>query len=206
MSAPLVIDLPAGTTDAITIRNSSGVVVGGLRMDSNGRLAIFGPNHSSNAITVRGNDKVYVGSTVPADSEQAAHVMIEDDVHLTGTLRVGIPDAFVGMPIDPRGAIQLGRTSATGQNQTISLIRLYRKNHSTGLSEECGRIGIDADGFPCIMQGTQDVPLLTMRPSGAVWMYGDYNGQRIGVELTINNGSLKGQHGVSGKITDVVPY
>lgn len=204
MQGPLVIDLPAGESDAILIRDSNQNIIGGMRKNAHGHLAFFGPNRYSNVLSINAQDKVHIGPNAPATSN--LRLKVEDDVQFTGAIRLGIDEAFTGIPVDPRGCIQIGRTSATGQNQTMSLIRLFRRNESTGQVEECGRIGVDQNGFPCIMQGAQDVPLLTLRPSGAVWMYGDYNGQRIGVELTINNGSLKGQHGVSGKVTDIVPY
>ena len=107
---PIEIDLESPGT-AIVIK-LNGKHAGGLRVDSQGRLGIYGANYSSTAITIDGRDRVQIDPT--PDSNPPTRLTVEDDVWLTGMLRVGRADAW-GYPLrsercDP-GWSQIGENS-----------------------------------------------------------------------------------------------
>ena len=87
---PVVIDL-AQPGDALAI-TLNGRPVGGLRVDAQGRLGIYGPNHSSTAMTLDRYDKLQLDPH-PVDAP-AARMTIAEDVWLTGVLRVGRADGM----------------------------------------------------------------------------------------------------------------
>ncbi len=102
---PVVINL-SQPGDALVIA-LDGKAVGGLRVDKQGRLGIYGPNGTSTAITVDERDNVQIDPE-PVASPQS-RLTVANDVWLTGVLRVGRADAFGEAPMDPNGAIQVGR-------------------------------------------------------------------------------------------------
>jgi len=148
---PLHLDL-AKPGDALII-TLNGKHVGGLRVDSQGRLGVYGPNHASTAITVDGQDRVQI------DPEPAAsppvRLTVANDVWMTGVLRVGREDAFGNTPFDPNGAIQVGRNLS--RDQDMSLFRAF------GQGRERFRIGISGEGHGFWSNGPHDAPLVTFR-------------------------------------------
>ncbi|MBC8355279.1 MAG: hypothetical protein H8E66_25160 [Planctomycetes bacterium] len=149
--APLQLDL-AKPGDALII-TLNGNHVGGLRVDSEGRLGIYGPNRTSTAITIDGLDRVQI------DPEPVAappvRLTVADDVWMTGVLRVGRADAFGNAPFDPNGAIQVGRNLP--QAQPMSVFRAF------GQGRERFRFGISEDGHGFWSNGPRDTPLVTFR-------------------------------------------
>jgi hypothetical protein len=148
---PLQLDL-AKPGDALSI-TLNGNHVGGLRVDSEGRLGIYGPNRTSTAITIDGLDRVQI------DPEPVAappvRLTVADDVWMTGVLRVGRADAFGNAPFDPNGAIQVGRNLP--QAQPMSVFRAF------GQGKERFRFGISEDGHGFWSNGPHDTPLVTFR-------------------------------------------
>jgi hypothetical protein len=144
--------------DAILV-TLDGTKVGGLRVDEEGRLALFGPNHSSSAITIDGRDRVQIDPE-PV-SEPPSRLTIANDVWLTGFLRVGRADAFGDAPFDPNGAIQVGRNLQVAQ--PMALFRAFAQG------EERWRLGTTAEGDGFWSDGAHDVPLMTFHasPEGA---------------------------------------
>ena len=112
---PLQVDLSKpGDAMVITL---NGKHVGGLRVDKEGRLGIYGPNQSSTAITIDGRDRIQLGPE-PVKSP-AVRLTVADDVWMSGVLRVGKADAFGDAPFDPNGAIQVGRNLAVAQAMSV---------------------------------------------------------------------------------------
>jgi hypothetical protein len=138
--------------DALTIM-LQGKAVGGLRVDDQGRLGVFGANYSSTAITLDGRDRVQIDPT-PADSP-AVRLSVADDAWMTGVLRVGRDDAFGDAPFDPNGAIQLGRNLQ--QAQPMALVRAFAQGRETF------RLGVDAEGTGFWSDGPHDVPLVSFK-------------------------------------------
>jgi len=62
-------------------------------------------------------------------------------------------------PVDPRGAIQIGRDIAA---QDHSVIRIYRKG------KEKGRIGLNAQDRLCLMHGASDAPAICVDGYGYI--------------------------------------
>jgi hypothetical protein len=150
---PVVIDLNQ-PGDALVIA-LDGKAVGGLRVDKQGRLGIYGPNGTSTAITVDDRDRVQI-DPAPVESPQA-RLTIANDVWLSGVLRVGRPDAFGEAPMDPNGAIQVGRNLQKAQ--PMSLVRFFAQG------KEAFRLGTTADGSGFWSDGAHDVPLVTLHAS-----------------------------------------
>jgi hypothetical protein len=150
---PVVIDLDEpGDALVISLR---GKAAGGLRVDEQGRLGIFGPNQTSTAVTVDERDRVQIG---PApEGSLVARLSVADDMWVTGMLRVGRPDAFGDAPLDPNGAIQLGRNLQTAQ--PMALARFFAQG------VEAFRLGATAEGHGFWSDGAHDVPLVTFPPS-----------------------------------------
>lgn len=189
---PLVIDL-ARPGDALTI-TLNGQAVGGLRVDAQGRLGIFGPNHSSTAVTLDRYDKLQIDPR-PVDAP-AARMTVAEDVWLTGVLRVGRADAFGDAPFDPNGAIQLGRN--LNRAQPMALARFFSQG------KEAFRLGTTADGCGFVSDGPHDVPLLTFRPSPA----GQHPAGQVEFHDTVmsyDGGTIRGQHPATKRVSDVVP-
>jgi hypothetical protein len=189
---PIVIDLAQpGDALAITLK---GKPVGGLRVDAQGRLGIYGPNHSSTAVTLDRQDKIQIDPN-PADAP-AARMTIAEDVWLTGVLRVGRADAFGDAPFDPNGAIQLGRNLTKAQ--PMALARFFAQG------KESFRLGTTADGCGFVSDGPHDVPLLTFRPS----LEGQHPNGRLEFHDTVlsyDHGTVCGQHPVTKRVSEVVP-
>jgi|GEM_PF-1012197 len=189
---PVVIDL-ASPGDALAI-TLAGKPVGGLRVDNQGRLGIYGPNHSSTAMTLDRYDKLQIDPQ-PVDSP-AARMTIAEDVWLTGVLRVGRADAFGDAPFDPNGAIQLGRNLPKAQ--PMALARFFSQG------KEAFRLGTTADGCGFVSDGPHDVPMLTFRPSPA----GQHPSGCLefhDTRLSYDKGTIRGEHPKSQRVTDVVP-
>lgn len=148
-SGPVVIDL-AKPGNAIII-SLNGKHVGGLRIDASGRLGIYGPNYSSTAITLDSQDRVQVNPE-PVD-HPPVRLSIADDMWATGVLRVGRADAFGDTPLDPNGAIQLGRNLQDAQ--PMSILRAF------GQGKESFRLGISEAGNGFWSNGPHDTPLVT---------------------------------------------
>lgn len=189
---PVVIALNApGDAVAITLE---GKPVGGLRVDAQGRLGIYGPNHSSTAVTVDRHDKIQIDPR-PVESP-AARLTIADDMWATGALRVGRADAFGNAPMDPNGAIQLGRNLSKAQ--PMAFARFYAQG------KESFRLGTTADGCGFVSDGPHDVPLLTFRPSPE----GRNPSGRLEFHNTVmsyDNGTVRGEHPLTRRSTDIVP-
>ncbi|MGD9647234.1 MAG: hypothetical protein AB7U73_16095 [Pirellulales bacterium] len=189
---PLVIDLrQPGDALSITL---NGQAVGGLRVDAQGRLGIYGPNYTSTAVTLDGQDKLQIDPQPAA--APAARLTVADDAWLTGVLRVGRADAFGDAPLDPNGAIQLGRNLA--QAQPMALARFFSQG------QESFRLGTTADGCGFISDGAHDLPLLTFRPSGE----GSYPGGRIEfyeTSLSYDEGTVRGEHPATERTSEIVP-
>jgi len=150
-SAPIRLDL-AKPGDALII-TLEGKHVGGLRVDSQGRLGIYGPNHSSTVITIDVKDRVQIDPH-PAKSPPV-RLTVADDVWMSGVLRVGRADAFGEAPFDPNGAIQVGRNLPKAQ--PMSVFRAF------GQGQEQFRLGITKDGQGFWSNGPHDTPLVTFR-------------------------------------------
>lgn len=146
---PIEIDLESPGT-AIVIK-LNGKHAGGLRVDSQGRLGIYGANYSSTAITIDGRDRVQIDPT--PDSNPPTRLTVADDVWLTGMLRVGRADAFGDTPFDPNGAIQVGRKLEKAQ--IMSMIRVF------GQGSERFRLGVSKNGNGFWSNGPHDDPLVT---------------------------------------------
>lgn len=189
---PVVIDLKEpGDALAITL---NGKAVGGLRVDAQGRLGIYGPNYSSTAVTLDHQDKIQIDPH-PADAP-AARMTIAEDVWLTGVLRVGRADAFGDAPFDPNGAIQLGRNLS--QAQPMALARFFAQG------KESFRMGTTADGCGFVSDGAHDVPLLTFRPS----LQGRYPNGRLEFHdavMSYDQGTVRGEHPVTKRVSEIVP-
>jgi hypothetical protein len=189
---PVAIDLSSpGDALAITL---NGKAVGGLRVDAQGRLGIYGPNLTSTAVTLDRLDKIQIDPQ-PVDAP-AARMTIAEDVWLTGVLRVGRADAFGDAPFDPNGAIQLGRNLTKAQ--PMALARFFSQG------QESFRLGTTADGSGFVSDGPHDVPLLTFRPSPA----GQHPSGRLEFHdavLSYEQGTVRGQHPVTKRVSDVVP-
>jgi hypothetical protein len=189
---PVVIDLSApGDALAITL---NGKAVGGLRIDAHGRLGIYGPNHTSTAVTLDGRDRIQIDPQ-PVESP-STRLTIDQDVWLTGVLRVGRPDAFGDAPFDPNGAIQLGRNLQTAQ--PMALARFFSQGR------ESFRLGTTGDGCGFISDGPHDVPLLTFRPSAE----GQHPGGQVEFHdavLSYDAGTVRGEHPVTKRVTEIVP-
>ncbi|NUM56652.1 MAG: hypothetical protein HUU46_23745 [Candidatus Hydrogenedentes bacterium] len=154
-SGPAIVDL-AEPGEALLIR-LNGKPAGGLRVDAQGRLGIFGPNHTSTIVTIDARDRVQIDPH-PVDSP-APRLTIDQDVWLTGVLRVGRADAFGDAPFDPNGAVQVGRNLPTAQ--PMALLRAFAQG------KESFRLGADADGNGYWSDGAHDTPLVTFQPSAA---------------------------------------
>lgn len=151
-STPWQIDLKT-PGDAIRI-HLDGKPVGGLRVDSAGRLGLFGPNLTSTAITIDALDCVQID---PEPVEKpVVRLSVANDVWLTGVLRVGRADAFGQAAFDPNGAIQLGRNLPVAQ--PFSLLRAF------GQGEERFRLGLTQEGYGFWSNGPHDTPLVMFRP------------------------------------------
>jgi hypothetical protein len=189
---PVVIDL-GRPGDALVI-TLDGKAVGGLRVDRQGRLGVFGPNQTSTAITLDSRDRVQI-DPVPLD-DPPARLSVANDAWLTGALRVGRADAFGDAPFDPNGSIQLGRNLPTAQ--PIALARFFAHGR------EAFRLGAAADGAGYWSDGAHDVPLVTFRPSrereprsGTVEFYDTIFSNRVG--------TVTAKHPTTGRITEVAP-
>jgi hypothetical protein len=179
--------------DALVI-TLDGKAVGGLRVDAQGRLGIFGPNQTSTAITLDERDRVQI-DPAPLD-EPPSRFTVANDVWLTGVLRVGRADAFGDAPFDPNGAIQVGRNLPTAQ--PMALARFFAQGR------EAFRLGATADGHGFWSDGGHDVPLVTFRASrqreprsGSFDLYG--------TPFSNRDGTVSARHPASGRITEVVP-
>ncbi|MBM4076647.1 MAG: hypothetical protein FJ267_13540 [Planctomycetes bacterium] len=148
---PLRLDL-AKPGDALII-TLNGKHVGGLRVDSEGRLGIYGPNQSSTAITIDGQDRVQIDPAPVA--EPPVRLTVAEDVWMTGVLRVGRADAFGDAPFDPNGAIQVGRNLPVAQ--PMSVFRTFAQG------KERFRLGISGEGHGFWSNGPHDTPLVTFR-------------------------------------------
>ena len=148
-SGPFSIDLnQPGDALVLTL---NGKHVGGLRVDAQGRLGIYGPNQSSTAITVDDKDRVQID---PAPVENPpVRLSVANDMWATGVLRIGRADAFGDTPLDPNGAIQLGRNLK--EAQPMSVLRAF------GQGKERFRIGITGEGDGFWSNGPHDTPLVT---------------------------------------------
>lgn len=189
---PVVIDLKQ-PGDALSIM-LNGKSVGGLRVDARGRLGIYGPNYSSTAVTLDGHDKIQIDPH-PVDAP-TARMTIAEDVWLSGVLRVGRADAFGDAPFDPNGAIQLGRNLS--QAQPMALARFFAQG------KESFRLGATADGCGFVSDGAHDVPLLTFRPSPQ----GQYPHGRLEFHdavMSYDQGTVRGEHPVTKRVSEVVP-
>jgi hypothetical protein len=171
-----------------------GKAVGGLRVDVQGRLGVFGPNQTSTAITLDGRDRVQI-DPAPVD-EPPSRLTIANDAWLTGVLRVGRADAFGDAPFDPNGAIQVGRNLQKAQ--PMALMRFFAQGR------EAFRFGATAQGHGFWSDGSHDVPLVTFRPSaeraphsGAVQLYD--------AEFSYRDGTVQARHPGSQRVTDLVP-
>ena len=150
---PVRVDLSKpGDAMVITL---NGKHVGGLRVDQEGRLGIYGPNQASTAITIDGNDRIQVDPE-PVKTP-AARLTVADDVWMSGVLRVGRADAFGDAPLDPNGAIQVGRNLTTAQ--PMSVFRVF------GQGQERFRLGLNKEGHGFWSNGPHDTPLVTFRPT-----------------------------------------
>jgi hypothetical protein len=150
---PLQVDLSKpGDAMVITL---NGKHVGGLRVDKEGRLGIYGPNQSSTAITIDGRDRIQL-CPEPVKSP-AVRLTVADDVWMSGVLRVGKADAFGDAPLDPNGAIQVGRNLAVAQ--AMSVFRVF------GQGRERFRLGLTEEGHGFWSNGPHDTPLVTLRPA-----------------------------------------
>lgn len=126
----------------------------------------------------------------------AAPLTVADDARMTRLLRVGRPDAFGDAPIDPNGAIQLGRNLTTAQ--PMSLARLFK------VGNESFRLGTTTDGCGFVSDGAHDVPLLTFRPSRP----GRNPDGRWGFHkavLSYDQGTVRGEHPTSKRVSAIVP-
>lgn len=189
---PVAIDLEKpGDALVITLKGKS---IGGLRVDEQGRLGIFGPNQVSTAITLDEHDKVQIDPAPVASP--TARLTIAQDVWLTGALRVGRADAFGEAPFDPNGAIQLGRNLS--QAQPMALVRFFAQG------QEAFRLGATAEGYGFWSDGAHDVPLLTFRPSSERANHGGAL-QFYEAELSYDQGTVTGRHPTSGRTTALVP-
>jgi hypothetical protein len=171
-----------------------GKVVGGLRVDEQGRLGIFGPNRTSTAITLDGRDRVQINPT-PLDAP-SARLTVADDTWLTGVLRVGRADAFGDAPFDPNGAIQLGRNLQKAQ--PMALLRAYAQGR------ESFRLGVGADGTGFWSDGPHDVPLISFQPSA---VRNPKSGKLVfyQTELTSDENGLQGRNLETGAKSRIVP-
>ena len=150
-SGPLRLDLEEpGDALIITLK---GKPVGGLRVDKNGRLGLYGPNQTSTAITIDGKDRVQIDPE-PVEAPPV-RLTVSDDVWMSGVLRVGRADAFGDAPFDPNGAIQVGRNLP--EAQAMSVFRAF------GQGEERFRFGISEEGHGFWSNGPNDAPLVTFR-------------------------------------------
>ena len=146
---PIEIDLEKPGT-AIVIK-LNGKHAGGLRVDAQGRLGIYGANYNSTAITIDDRDRVQIDPT--PNSDPPARLTVADDVWATGVLRVGRADAFGDTPFDPNGAIQVGRNLEKAQ--IMSMISIF------GQGSERFRLGVSEDGNGFWSNGPHDDPLVT---------------------------------------------
>ena len=147
---PVVVDLTANGDGYILKVN--GVPKAIIRVDTEGRAAIIGPDGTP-MLTMSGRGRATVGAPFatgvgPEPATDPVRLLVQDDLWATGTIRAGIPGAFGSAPIDPRGALQLGRNHAP---QTASYIRFYH------LSEQA-RIGLTAADEPFISPIPNDDP------------------------------------------------
>lgn len=138
--------------DALII-TLNGKDVGGLRVDSKGRLGVYGPNQVSTALTIDGQDRVQIDPE-PVDAPPV-RLTVADDVWMSGVLRVGRTDAFGDTPFDPNGAIQVGRNLPKAQ--PMSIFRAF------GQGKERFRFGVSEDGHGFWSNGPHDAPLVTFR-------------------------------------------
>lgn len=134
------------------VRVPAGGETGGIRVDASGRLCIFGPNISSCAVTIDGQDKVQVGDAV---GDTQVRLRVTDDFWATGHGRFG-PDCG-SLPLDPDGAISLCRATSA-QNQ--SFIRIVRDG------VEQARIGLTANDELAFMREGADDPGLVITKAG----------------------------------------
>ena len=146
---PIEIDLEKPGT-AIVIK-LNGKHAGGLRVDDQGRLGIYGANYNSTAITIDDRDRVQIDPT--PDTNPPARLTVADDVWTTGMLRVGRADAFGNTPFDPNGAIQIGRNLERAQ--IMSVFRVF------GQGKERFRLGVTEGGNGFWSNGPHDDPLVT---------------------------------------------
>ena len=152
-SGPVHVDLSKpGDAMIITL---NGEHVGGLRVDKEGRLGIYGPNQISTAITIDERDRIQIDPE-PVKSP-AVRLTVANDVWMSGVLRVGRADAFGDAPFDPNGAIQVGRNLPVAQ--PMSVFRAF------GQGRERFRFGISQDGHGFWSNGPHDTPLVTFRPT-----------------------------------------
>ena len=152
-SGPIVINLDRpGEAILLTLE---GKPAGGMRIDEQGRLGIFGPNRTSTIVTIDNQDHVQIDPE-PVHAPKA-RLTIANDTWLTGVLRVGLADAFGDAPFDPNGAIQLGRK--LDKAQPIALLRAFAHG------KESFRLGANTEGIGYWSDGPHDSPLMTFHPS-----------------------------------------
>ena len=150
-TGPVRVDLSKpGDAMIITLH---GEPVGGLRVDQQGRLGIYGPNQASTAITIDGRDRIQI-DPAPVKSP-VVRLTVANDVWMSGVLRVGRADAFGDTPFDPNGAIQVGRNLPVAE--PMSVFRAF------GQGRERFRFGISQDGSGFWSNGPHDTPLVTFR-------------------------------------------
>lgn len=214
----VIIDLPSDG-EAIEIRKN-GVKVGGIafRTTAQGNLQLLVNGTTVPALCIGGDrlpgdvqvspdpvEKPIPHFTVRSTSMQGSY----GDVWIDGTLNV-VPaqvmldaNGNAAMPLDPRGAINLGRTRYPAANENLGLIRLWRKAQDGVVREEC-RLGLSQHGFPYINSGGSDSPRIRFRfDQGSMKMLflreqnNDYG------ELSFDNsGALKYQ-APSGTVTTI---
>ena len=133
------------------------------------------------------------------------------DVWLDGTM-VAMPQQMFfdsagniasGVPIDPRGAIVLGRTRYPNANEALGLIRLFRKAQDGVIREE-GRLGLSKFGFPFINGGGNDTPRISFR-FDANWLKVNFLRPSDGAvaELCFDDAGRLKYQGTAGTVTTV---
>lgn len=173
----VIIDLPSDG-EAIEIRKN-GVKVGGIafRTTALGNLQLLVNGTTVPALCIGGDrapgdvqvspdpvEKPIPHFTVRSSSMQGTY----GDVWIDGTLNVIPAQVFLDangsntVPLDPRGAINLGRTRYPNANENLGLIRLWRKAQD-GVVREEARMGLSQHGFLYFNNGGSDSPRIRFR-------------------------------------------
>lgn len=214
----VIIDLPSDG-EAIEIRKN-GVKVGGIafRTTAQGNLQLLVNGTTVPALCIGGDrlpgdvqvspdpvEKPIPHFTVRSTSMQGSY----GDVWIDGTLNVVPHQVFLDangnptMPLDPRGAINLGRTRYPNANENLGLLRFWRKAQD-GVVREEARMGLTQHGFPYLNGGGNDNAIIRYRfDNGSTRINLMRQSDGLYGELSMDNSGAMKYQAPSGTVTTV---